>query len=216
MIPNSTELQEAIAVVNKVVELGLTAAMRREHFYPETWYYHDVPDISKGNFDIYAGATKGVIVPLDMDFVIKFDYVAQPYCARECENYKAAMEAGLEDYFPYTAFLCCVDEVNFYIQERAECGDNCDVPDIAFNSLKARYESYGDPINENDIWADLDELDADEAVELVFDDNKLIDFIIKRHINDLHMANFGTIYGRNVIIDFSGYGNSVWTEVEVV
>jgi hypothetical protein len=122
------------------------------------------------------------------------------------------MCAGLEDYFPYTAFLCCVDEVNFYIQERAECGDASNVPDIAFNSLKARYESYGDPINENDIWDELDELDADDAVELIFDNSELTRFVWERHINDLHMANFGTIYGRNVIIDFSGYGSQIFMD----
>ena len=210
MTPNSTELQEAIAVVNKIFELGMTVALHGEHFHPENWYYYDVPDEAKGNFDIYAGASKGVIVPLDMDFVIKFDYDTKPYCARECENYKAAMEAGLADYFPYTAFLCCVDEVNFYIQERAECGDNCDVPELAFNSLKARCESWGDPFNENDIWDEIEELDPDYAVNLIFNNEDLAQFVLDHRINDLHMANFGTIYGRHVIIDFSGYGSGVW------
>ena len=213
MKPDRCDIKEAIAIVNRLFELGMTAALHSDRFHPETWYYHDVPAEARGDFDIYAGATKGVIVP-DMDFVIKFDYAPQPYCAREYNNYVYAEEAGLDRYFPFTDFLCTVDGVDFYIQERAECGDNSDVPEIAFNSLKARYESYGDPVNENDVWDELDNLDADEAVDLIFGNAALTLFVWEHHINDLHMANFGTIYGRNVIIDFSGYGQSVWTEGE--
>ena len=210
MMPMDFERKEAIEIVNWLIEKGLSTAMKEtRNFHPETWAYHDV-GLEGARFDVYAGATKGVIVPLDSDFVIKFDYVPQPYCAREYANYKAAVEAGLEQYFPYTDLLCVAEDIEFYIQERAETGAGCTVGNHAIDTLRQRYADSGEVYSDWQLWDELDELNADETVELIFEDPDLCDFIVQHHINDLHMGNFGEIYGRGVIIDFSGFGSQIF------
>ena len=206
MVPNKYELQEAINIVHQALALGLAESVRRNQ-HPESWACDNQID----EFQVVSGACKGVIIP-DMDFVIKYDYVKNPYCAREYENYQRAVEAGLERYFPYTAHLCCVDGIDFYIQERAVCGDDCDFSDLAVDSLKRYYDSLGESYDDDKIYDDIESMqdDAADMIRIVFQDEDLVNFVLANHINDLHFGNYGSIYGRYVIIDFSGSGIGIW------
>lgn len=164
--------------------------------------------------EYYSGAVKYcVLFPDWEDVVVKFCYDDEfDYCKREYENYRAAVYEGVEQYFPYTDYLGINNGIRFYVQQMAYV-DECDVYDSLYNILNEN-GSFDDIPYEDDDYAKgeyisgwIDDLEAEERVELLFGDNRLVEFINQYHINDLHDGNFGKIDDAFVIIDFSGYGH---------
>lgn len=185
-------------------------------------HFHDKTDMcdwvrksgveEKLNLYYTSGATKGVIVPADGDYVIKFNLIGETcnYCGREYENWCLAEEAGLSQYFAETIYLTSCGKMVFYAQRMAVCDETAE--DSMYYTLRDRYEADHCEYDVDNLWNIIDEMEADERVELLFGNDKLCDFIRSRHINDLHGANFGMIDGQFVLIDYSGFGRQVFEE----
>lgn len=203
------DFERALSFVGHLVEIGLLEAIRETPgFYPYGWLKEN--DNLFNTYYFADGACKGVFCFQGIDWVIKFDYCnGNSYCGRELENYIAAKEAGLAHYFPETIALCNYDNIYFILQERCDCSED-EVQDVMFDSLKRRYEEWGDSVSNDDIWDEVYDIETHIALTCIFDDPELDDFVDERHINDLHTANFGKIDDHYVILDFSGYGYSVW------
>lgn len=170
-------------------------------------------DLYEKGYTYESGAVKYCIFHEDFgDFVVKFTTEPFDYCEREYTNYLAAVDAGLDYFFPYTDFLGEINGVKFFIQERAEC-DNEAISSIWYDNLREDYVSEEDEdediINEK-IWDMIYDLEDDQRALYCFgNEEKLIDFLGEYCINDLHEGNFGYIGDRLVIIDFSGFGQRV-------
>ena len=148
--------------------------------------------------------------PFFGDYVIKFCYDDKfDYCEREYTNYLAAVENGLEEFFAFTDYLGTINGLKFYVQERCDCDAEA-VSSIVYNGIREDYVNEDNEpeeiINER-IWNEVYDLDDEAYVTYCFGvQEKLIDFLYKYAINDLHEANFGYVDGHLVIIDFSGFG----------
>ncbi len=159
------------------------------------------------------GATKCVFFAEELeDWVIKCKLPCETrdYCTREYENYRAAVEAGFDYYFAAVEYLCEREGILFYVQERVECDE--DVDELICEKLQLDYEESGTPYERDSLWDEVSDMDSYSRVHLLYGDLNLADFIWSRHINDLHCANFGTIGDHYVMIDFSGFGMSVWSK----
>jgi hypothetical protein len=110
----------------------------------------------------------------------------------------------MTEFFPQTFFLGRFDGRDYYIQERAECDEDA-ISSECYNQICSSYEEDGNECSPEWVWDEVDGLDDDERVNLLFHNSELIDFLYEHEINDLHEGNFGRINGNFVIIDFSGY-----------
>lgn len=161
-------------------------------------------------FSLHNGAVKYCVSSILFEnYVVKFCGEEFDYCEREYTNYLAAVDRGLEEFFPYTDFLGELNGLKLYIQERAVC--DCEyVNSIWHESLRESYEGAFEDEDEDfinsRIWDAVDDLEDDERLQMIYHVEDLEDFINEYCINDLHEANFGFVDERLVIIDFSGYG----------
>lgn len=177
-------------------------------------------------FSYETGATKCCVFHEDFyEYVVKFtwnnSHKGFDWCEREYENYIAAVEEGLDWAFPYTDYLGSINGVNFYIQEKA-CPNEDEITDICYSKVSENYESHCAwreeryrsreySFSRSELISDaVEDLEDDERVEMIVGyDEKLMDFLYNRRINDLHNGNFGYNGDHYVIIDFSGYGEDV-------
>ena len=199
----TVNMEQVKSFINLLVEAGMISDIHddEKHFCPRTWFRKHMPK----RCDIYEGASKGVIVFEDADYVIKFDYYgSESYCKLEANNYADAVEAGLARYFAETRFVCEIDGITFTVQEKCDCDEGA-----VYNSLgryvRSTYEDEGSEYDEHDIWSEVDCLfDEGRAYEM-FEDAALAHFICSHYINDLHQGNFGFVGERLVMTDFSGF-----------
>ena len=200
------DMEKALAIVDKLIEDGLVDAINdmTKCFYPENWFKdYAALDLS---YKIYSGASKGVIVFDETDWVIKFDYYhdGTSYCELEVKHYKLAIEAGLERYFAKTLMLRKIGNTSFTIQEKCKC-DEDEVMDRVYDSVKRRREELCEELDNDDIWDEVNLICEDGEAYCIFEDAALNQFIRYHYINDLHQANFGKIGDRYVMIDYSGF-----------
>ena len=201
------EREIAMAIVESLVDYGISGHLAQygEH-NTEDW----VEDCCLGamGFDFLGGATKTCISHYDLDdWIIKVSYtenVARDYARVEYENYYAAVEAGLQYYFPHTEFLCEMDGLNFYIQQRAMCDENMITSDW-YEKVEARRTEDGEDIDPDYIWDEIWCMEDEERADLSFGDYELTCFLQSHNIGDLHEGNLGYIGDHLVIVDFSGY-----------
>lgn len=186
--------------------------------------------------DIYhydSGATKGVIIPIDEDYVIKIPFCGfhtciftdetnreeeefenyygaktslacydWDYCLVEVERYDKAMKAGIADLFARTEIYGEVKGHPVYIQEKADpfcCGNHKIHTAARRQKTRNKVYSLGYEVFNEDWLTDV----LDYFGEEIF--LKLLSFIKKENINDLHTGNLGYIGDRPVIFDYSGY-----------
>lgn len=167
-----------------------------------------IEDIEERDYVVYAGASKVVIFPAITNYVIKttldYDSDGAPinfdYCAREYENYKDAVKAGLGCFFAKTEYLGTINGHNVYVQERLDLVEDLDINSYR-RSDRGRYStSYARGIGICDSLADsIVCLYGTETYE------KFVEFCEYKSINDLHVGNFVGIEGAPIIYDFSGY-----------
>ena len=166
------------------------------------------------NIDTNSGCTRKCFMMEELPgWVIKvcFSDMKFDYCKREVENYKAAVEAGLEFYFASTYKVYeCADGRWVTVQEELDVNEEA-ISDSLYNHMRSSMDP-DDYENEDDfnssIWDTIVDMSDEERVEiLVGYDEELMDFICDHHINDLHEGNWGRA-GNNdlVIMDFAGYG----------
>lgn len=199
----TVNMEQVKSFINLLVEAGMISDIHddEKHFCPHTWFRKHMPK----RCDIYEGASKGVIVFEDADYVIKFDYYgSESYCKLEANNYADAVEAGLARYFAETRFVCEIDGITFTVQEKCDCDEGA-----VYNSLgryvRSTYEDEGSEYDEHDIWSEVDCLFNEGRAYEMFEDAALAHFICSHYINDLHQGNFGFVGERLVMTDFSGF-----------
>ena len=168
---------------------------------------------------VASGSTRGVFMRDDGEldnWVIKVDFKdnSYDYCKREVGFFAEAVSEGVDWAFAATYFLCEIEGINFYIQERLDCG--------------AEYESYSSSkireylIEEVGITQDDDEddddyecrladygdswLEWDDVLVCLIHDSDVEDFVYSHNINDLHSGNYGMLPdGIIKIVDYCGY-----------
>ena len=167
------------------------------------------------------GASKGVFIFKDFNFVIKipFSYCdGDPlcgasegrfdwdYCSQEVNRYDMAEQEGLQNVFLETAYLNDIDGYPIYIQPFAEpldkindreayhSGTKEDIKEVE-NILEKSEYSYINCEWEADIYA----LYGKQYYK------KFKDFIKDREIEDLRHANVGYIGLNPVILDYAGF-----------
>lgn len=171
----------------------------------EDWFYTN--NLEDDGYWYGIGMTKICIGHICLDnWVIKFSAndSSKDYMAREYEIYQEAERQNMTEFFPQTFFLGRFEGRDCYIQERAECNER-DIYSECYNQICSFYEEESKEYNSDLICDEVDTLNDDERVNLLFHNSELIDFLYEHEINDLHEGNFGLINGKFVIIDFSGY-----------
>jgi hypothetical protein len=203
MCIETRERETAIHLVNVLVEKGICNA--RNGSSMEDLFFSE---LYKFGFHMSSGMTKACFTHEDLDdWVIKVGFtgsLSKDYARVEYENYKAAVNCGLEWYFPFTEFLCEIDGMEFFIQESAECCEDA-ITSNWYDLISALYEESGRDLEEIDIWDEVYELEDADKIDLMFNEMALNSFLREHRIGDLHEGNFGFIGDRTVIIDFSGY-----------
>ena len=202
----NVDMSKALAIVDKLIGAGLVDDIFNieKSFYVSDWFLdHEYLGL---NCTVHSGASKGVLVFEDTDWVIKFDYYSDScsYCEVEAENYKSAVSEGLAHYFAETIMIKKVGDVAFTVQEKCECDEDA-IHDKLYDSLKRRYADQGEEKSNDDLWDEVNLICEDGCCHEMFEDAELNAFVRRYYINDLHQANFGRINGRYVMIDYSGF-----------
>ena len=200
----NVDMQRAQMIVDKLIFAGLVDAIHDvEHYFSVENWFHEHRDELNLNCSVCSGASKGVLIFSDTDWVIKFDYYSDSvsYCELEVKHYELAKQAGLEYYFAETRMVRRVGETVFTIQEKCECNEG-----EVYDSLhKYVEETDCRDLSDDDVWSEVYDLCEYGRVHYIFDDEALNSFISRNYINDLHQGNFGFVNGRLVMIDYSGF-----------
>lgn len=164
------------------------------------------------NISYSYGASKFVIVDEDSDWVLKIPFCdkAYDYCALEAENYKKAVEAGVEEGFAACYFLMEYEGAPCYIMEKVSCDEETiegDFYEIGSNRLSSE-------MDEEEIYSYLGSMDGVEIVDQLLDFyyeegflKKVNIFLSQNKINDLHIGNVGYRGTNLVFVDYSGFHN---------
>ena len=106
---------------------------------------------------------KLVIIDEDNDWALKIPFCdkACDYCALEAENYKKAVEAGVEEVFAACYFLMEYEGAPCYIMEKVSCDEEAvesDFYEIGSDKL------FGE-MDEDEIYSYLGSMDSDEIID---------------------------------------------------
>ena len=174
-------------------------------------------------FRLYCGASKGVIIFDDYDFVIKMPLIdrdeAFDYCLLEWRNYLHFKEIGLDRFFAEIDYVDKIGNTPIYIQEFVDCNEEeieDEISEASYNNAVEVARHFGEEITEdwnNAFWDDFFDLDSFDKAEIFLreswgDDNfeYLETEFEDNYINDLHCGNFGYRGDFLVVVDYSGYG----------
>ena len=214
MKPTINEIERAKKIVEGLVAHGFLDIVRKEDtcgIYK--WSEDNSKFLKEEGIKTACGETKFCIIPdILPDWVIKVgcNYYDEDICSKitdfchiELTNFESAVEEDLDEFFAAIYELCVIDDVTFYIQERA-------APDEEKTTDSCReYMGYKDEPDEDEEEYVDPNFDDYDRVESLFHGPKLeelFSFIDRWHINDLHEGNFGfTVSGVPKIIDYSGY-----------
>ena len=172
------------------------------------WEESSLEDLE--NISYSYGATKLVIIDDDNDWVLKIPFCdkACDYCALEAENYKKAVEAGVEEGFAACYFLMEYEGAPCYIMEKV----SCDEETVESDFYEIGSNKFSDEMNEDEIYSYLGSMDGDEIVdqllEFYYDEGflkKVNIFLSQNKINDLHTGNVGYRGEQLVLTDYSGF-----------
>lgn len=187
--------------------------------------WDDVNDANSTEYSLPSGASKGVIIDDDLDYVIKIPFLYSEYynrakdkmelsnfdnyCSYEEAVYNCAGTYGLNDFFAESFFLGYFHNVPIYLMKRMDascerCSDTV-ISGLVESGLDENEASdkYYEALEEND--TDLVRL----LFSLYYDEDEvddLIDFLDRQQVNDLHDGNIGfDSHDNPVLIDYSGY-----------
>ena len=136
------------------------------------------------------------------------DSYQRDWCQREFQNYCAAVNEKLGFYFAAMEPLITISGFTFYLQEKLFCDEGVDSE--LFDSLKEEYENSGTDYDVDNLYNEIDDMDASERVYILYGNSELAAFISEHRINDLHSGNFGLRDGMYIMIDYSGFGGRAW------
>lgn len=189
-----------------------------EEFLESIWY-EGMP-----NYDYEIGATKLVIIPTDLDYVIKipynlathfgeyFDFNGLPqgfdnYCEYELHLYEVAHDAGWGNLFLPTEYIGNFAGIPIYIQAKAEDYINTYHDYATEDSKKAIMNKRKENRNFIPLSLPFDWVACCYDVLHSFDKlRQFFCFLENEKISrDLHRANIGFYKNKPVIIDYGGY-----------
>lgn len=220
MEPTAFEIERALNTVRDLIPFGFHEAIKESFniFCDNAEKYAE-----ENHLSFNCGASKFCIIDEESDWVIKVSFDCScdmededmeiDYCKRELYNYKKACEAGLEKYFAAIFKIGEVEGVEIYLQEKLVANnDTCDdVDNIFYDYIYSLDEDYYNEFESDDernsaIWDGIYDMTVGERLEAIFGFNrKLIDFVEKYDINDLHAGNYGYRGSELVIMDYSGW-----------
>lgn len=165
---------------------------------------------------IGEGASKICLIFPDAPFVVKWSTGDYAEAMKEVEIYKKATEKNLEKFFPKTAFLTTINNVDFVVQEKIDfsareikISDSKKFDRISRTALDRIVAKMNKEFQKASpiCRRGLDERWAKMALVLYGKKacKALCEFIIENKINDLHKSNIGYKNGKPIILDFSGY-----------
>ena len=104
------------------------------------------------NYSTNFGETKGVLIPNDEDFVIKFPFIKNhiDYCMIETYNSNQIVEAGLGDCIAQEIYGGYYENARWYIQEWVDCDEDeisCKIEDSCYKVFNDTND--GDPNDED-------------------------------------------------------------------
>ena len=186
--------------------------------------------INDYHIDLTAGATKGVIISKDVNFVFKIPFFEDDcgtefnydYCDLEVFNYNKAKKNQLNQFFSRTAYFDTIkteggSRIPVYIQSKAIAFEDLYLYDEDDRILDKYYDRTVDKCptkylsqkaNSYTGTYRLPLLWINDFIEIYGEDNfdNLGEFLDKYGINDLHRGNIG--YDEDafpIIFDFSGF-----------
>lgn len=189
--------ETALNFLNELVSKGLLTNLSSNLFY---WRNNNT---FSHNFHIGYGLYKYVFIIDDYDFVIKTNHTSKigNGCAEEFYMYKQAVKDNMEEFFPETDFLTSIDGHKFYIQERADVNE-MGVEDSVFEYVSPYFDD--EQLAREYVYDD--EIEVEDILNAVFPKEKakkVIDWLDKYGIEDIHCGNIGFNNNRPMIIDFS-------------
>lgn len=194
--------------IDSLYRKGFFTALKNNDLF--NWVRANSLDGFDVNFD---GISKCVVIFDDSNYVIKISRTPnKDYCLLEAENYKKAINLGLDPYFAKTFFFKNVDGINLFLQEKVEISDYHIEDDFILYAEKhyPRDEMIYDINEYYDVLCDIvSDFDTKSSLRAVFGESyetdELISFCEKNNINDMHYNNLGFKNGFPIIIDFSGF-----------
>lgn len=220
MKPSRQEKIKAVKIAKAYIDAGFDHVLKNELYFSD-WVRDFGNPLS--SCEIASGMTKYVIIPDDLNWVIKLPIQVKPkqyrreefltkfnaydYCDLETRNFAYAEEKGVNVFFAESYFLSLYKGIRIYIQRKAKCDEQ------EFDDRLKKYASHyvSETCNEDvfdEVVSDyVLNMDESESLEAVFGDvpTELYDLIEERNVNDLHCGNYGFINEKPVIIDYSGY-----------
>ena len=170
----------------------------------ERYYSRDTKNIG---VEVTYGCTKIVVIPNEGEWVLKvpINYEKEDFCKIEVENYKKAKRNDLGDFFCEAHFLMNYYNAPCYIMRRAQVDES-----NLFSDVRRYMSSEG--FTEEEIEDKMYDLDDDDILYDFFCSyyqvdfvDKLMSFLSKEKINDIHSENMGYYGDRPIIFDYSGY-----------
>ncbi len=166
------------------------------------WYEFADKMADSKEVELTNGATKGVFIFPDNDYVFKIELDTDS-CKREEEIYVEAEEAGLERFFAKTVLYDVINGVEIYAQPKLI------TPPIGKDETVDLSPAASELLGYCDDWNGLCENTLFEEFYITYDVSlleQLITFINNNNINDLHSCNIGyTAEKEPVFIDYGGY-----------
>lgn len=220
MKPSRQEKIKAVEIAKTYIDAGFNHVLKNELYFSD-WIRDFGNPLS--SCKIASGMTKYVIIPDDLNWVIKLPIQVKPeqyrreefltkfsaydYCDLETRNFAYAEEKGINIFFAESYFLSLYKGIRIYIQRKAECDEQ------EFDDRLKKYASHyvSESCNEDvfdEVVSDyVLNMDESESLEAIFGDvpAELYNLIEERNVNDLHCRNYGFIDEKPVIIDYSGY-----------
>ena len=219
-------LDEEMAVIKEMIDSIIAHNFEEVCFFSEftppfaKWYTANRKKLADG-MSACCGSTKAVFFSDCLpNWVIKVPFFfsegrergaleTHDYCAREAAVYEDAKKKGVDEYFAPIFYLGTFGNIPFYLQRYVDINEDLN-EDTFFSYLSQSADRSG--YNSDDefyaaIEEDLDYMDEEDRLQAIFGDwiGKLVEFVREWSINDLHQGNFGYLFNRPILIDYSGF-----------
>lgn len=173
------------------------------------WDYFDEEHFCvKDNVTVASGASRGVLIFDDFDWVIKFNFLEETdyrwdFCEVEVDIYNAALDDKMEEFFAKAWKGGLFHGRVFYLMEKADT--DIDYINNDFNS--GTYDSDPDYRGASGL-----EREDEETITNFFGNYynkdtilKLLDYCYDNGVNDIYDGNVGYMNGKPVFIDYAGF-----------
>ena len=230
MIPTMLEKEGAMSIVQMLFSYGFESALGYIDDGTTYWDWSHCPEnikmLHEKGLNVTCGASKVCIYTDDDEdrWVIKIGFCFDhnklksidyhiDFCELEANYYDMAINEGCATHFAATYLCGEIDGIKIFLQEKVETQQDI-FEDRIYNYVSDFYADADcddeDEVNDYIQGYIDDECTSEDYIMAILgdtpDSRKLLNFVEKNDINDLHELNWGVAYdGRIVLIDFSGY-----------